>query len=93
MEEIAQARLEVQEQRKACSQQAGSTEVGCANMTLRSDSIQNVTVGQIVMEVQISAKQPFRLEMSDAGDIEVEIAVIDSTVVIVYESVGKVIMR
>lgn len=92
-EEIAQERQEPQEQRKACSQQAGSTEVGCANMTLGSDSclelIQNadiVTVLQIVMEVQISAKQPFRQEMSDAVDIEIGIAVVDSTVVIVYES-------
>ena len=86
-------RLEPQEQRKACSQQAGSTEVGCANMTVKSDSclelIQDVTVGQIVKEVQISAKQPFRQEMSDASDIEIEIAAIDSTVVIVYESAAK----
>jgi hypothetical protein len=39
--------------------------------------------------VQISAKQPFPQEMSDAGDIEIEIAVIDSRVVIVYESAAK----
>lgn len=91
--EIGQERQGPAEQRKACFQQAGSTEVGCANMALGSDLclelIQNddiVTVAHTVTVVQMSAKQPSQQEMSDAVDIEIEIAVVDSTVVIVYES-------
>jgi len=46
-----------------------------------------VTVVHIVMEGQVFAKRPFQKEMmSVAVDMDIEIAVIDSTAVIVHES-------
>lgn len=86
-EGIGKQRPGLQEQRKAGS-------VGCANMTLRSDSclesIQNVDIATVVhmmMEVQIFVMRPFQEEMmSDAVDIDTGIVAVDSTVVIVHGS-------
>jgi len=92
-EENEQEILEPQEQRKFEQTRPGSIEVGCTYMTLRSDSCSElmhnadaVTVVRIVTEVQMLAKRSLQEMMPDAIEIDIAIAVVDSTVVIVHES-------
>ena len=88
-EEIGQG---LREQRKGCFRKAwpGSFEVGCTNT---DDSclelmynVDIATVVDIVMEVQIPAKGSFQEMVPEGVEIDIEIAAVNSTVVIVHES-------
>src|ERR1700678_3850584 len=91
-EEIGQG---LREQRKGCFRKTwpGSFEVGCTNT---DDSclelmynVDIATVVHIVMDVQIAAKGSFQEMVPEGVDIDIEIAAVNFTVVIVHESAHR----